>query len=82
MKRLTVELEPFETDDSHYYLRVNGRVVATLLPSDFIKVFESVRTTHNSRAYVKGEVEAYYSERMRDNELTTELCTRTIPGND
>jgi hypothetical protein len=62
MRRLEASLEKFETSNSHYYLRVNGKIVAALLPSDFIKIIEAVKATHNSRVFVKDAVEAYYTK--------------------
>lgn len=60
MAKFTVKLEPFVSDDNHYYLKINGRVVAALLPSDFVKIAEVIPTTRNTRAFVKDAVEAYY----------------------
>jgi hypothetical protein len=62
MKCLIAEFEQFDTSDSHYYLKINGKTVAALLPSDFIKIVEALPVTVRSRKYVRDVVEAYYSK--------------------
>ena len=61
------ELEPFETSPDHYYLRINGKAVAAILPSDFITMLDSLgkAVTLAGHQHTAQAVVEYYIEKRR-----------------
>ena len=62
-----LEFVPFDTDPNHYYLRLNGEVVAAILPSDIGKFVASMgnAVAPKSQAKVKAAIEMYYNNTRR-----------------
>ena len=62
-----LEFELFESDPNHYYLLLNGEVVAAILPSDIGKFIASMGNAVSPRqqAKVKVAIEMYYNMRRK-----------------
>jgi hypothetical protein len=61
------ELEPFETSPDHYYLRINGKVVAAVMPSDFLRMLDSLgkAVSPAGHQHTAHAVTEYYNEKRR-----------------
>ena len=62
MKRVEVTIERFTTDSDGWYLRINGRCVACLLPSDLRTIVNAVPATESSRQFTEQVVKAHYAK--------------------
>jgi len=58
---IKLTLERFGTDENHYYLRLNGRSIAVICPSDIKTIVDTLATSEGAKKHVAKVLEAYYN---------------------